>query len=284
MKKVILFSLIFTCSFAFAQKTEKSDLLTSENWLNKKVTLYLFDKSEIKGKVIKETDLDFTIETEFGVSTVRRNSIKEIEEIDPNKKFSFDNPHPTRYFFAPSGIPIDKGTGYYQNLMLTTNFINYGVTDHFSIGGGFEFISLVLGLPIVFITPKFGTKIADDLYLSSGAFLIFSSDIIAGIPFVTGTYGGKESNISLGIGYTFANGEISQNPVLSFSATHRIHDNFSLLTENYFISSSSFSTYFGIHGIRAVSKRNAFDFGAIVIPEIAEYIPALPYVGYSRAF
>ena len=93
--------------------------------------------------------------------------------------------------------------------MLTTNFINYGVTDHFSIGGGFEFISLVLGLPIVFITPKFGTKIADDLYLSSGAFLIFSSDIIAGIPFVTGTYGGKESNISLGIGYTFANGEIS---------------------------------------------------------------------------
>ena len=162
--------------------------------------------------------------------------------------------------------------------MLTTNFINYGVTDHFSIGGGFEFISLV------FITPKFGTKIADGFYLSSGAFLIFSSDIIAGIPFVTGTYGGKESNISLGIGYAFANGEISQNPVLSFSATHRIHDNFSLLTENYFISSSSFSTYFGIHGIRAVSKRNAFDFGAIVIPEIAEYIPALPYVGYSRAF
>jgi hypothetical protein len=117
--------------------------------LSKAVTLYLYDKTEVKGKVIKESETDTTLETYAGASTVRRRAIKKIEEIDPNKKISFDKSHPTRYFFAPSAISIKRGTVYYQNIMLTTSFVNYGVTDHFSIGGG-EFIILVHGSPTMF--------------------------------------------------------------------------------------------------------------------------------------
>ena len=95
------------------------------------------------------------------------------------------------------------------------------------------------------------------------------------------TVGQSETNLSLGLGYGIIGGELSDYPAIMISGTHRISKNIALLSENYVIRDSF---YFGIHGIRILSRKNSFDIGAIVIPEIGEWIPALPYVGYVRVF
>lgn len=69
------------------------------------------------------------------------------------------------------------------------------------------------------------------------------------------------------------------------SGTHRLGNSLALLSENYVIPNSSGNTsFFGIHGIRILSPKNSFDIGAIIIPNIAADIPALPFVGYARSF
>ena len=42
--------------------------------------------------------------------------------------------------------------------------------------------------------------------------------------------------------------------------------------------------YVGVQGIRILSKKNSFDIGGMVIPEIFNEIPVIPYVGYVRIF
>lgn len=68
------------------------------------------------------------------------------------------------------------------------------------------------------------------------------------------------------------------------SGTHRISNGLAILSENYRIPlEEGESFYLGIHGVRFLSEKNAFDIGLIVIPEATGSIP-LPYVGYARAF
>ncbi|HTL82998.1 MAG TPA: hypothetical protein VL651_14895, partial [Bacteroidia bacterium] len=48
----------------------------------------------------------------------------------------FSNPNATRYFFAPSAIPLKKHEGYFQNAYLLANSVNVGITNNITVGGG----------------------------------------------------------------------------------------------------------------------------------------------------
>ena len=94
--------------------------------------------------------------------------------------------------------------------------------------------------------------------------------------------------MTVGLGYGFGSSE----PLLVLSGMHRLGKSISLVSENYFASTGTQDTdefssglgTFGIQGIRIIGKKNSFDIGLIIIPEIVEYVPALPYVGYERTF
>jgi hypothetical protein len=166
--------------------------------------------------------------------------------------------------------------------LLTTNFINYGITKNISIGGGFEFISTLLRKPIWFLTPKIGVNIANNVHVAGGVLVAgLASEGSASLGYGIFTYGDSETNISLGLGYGFVSGELSKYPAVMINGTHRLSNVISLLSENYIIPNSG---YLGIQGLRILSKKNSFDIGAIIIPQIFDFIPALPFVGYSRAF
>ena len=71
-------------------------------------------------------------------------SVKKIQSVNiKSGEYRFPNPNETRYLFAPSAINLKKGEGYYQNTYLLLHSFNYGITDNFSIGGGFEFLSTI---------------------------------------------------------------------------------------------------------------------------------------------
>jgi len=249
------------------------------------VIIKMNNGDEFKGAIIKKNDKIITLSTVNGEINLIAANVKSIENYDYIGKFAFANPHDTRYFFGPSGIPIKKGNGYYQNILVTTNFVNVGLTEHISVGGGFEFISTITGNPVWFLTPKLGFEVAKNVHIGGGVIVAgIAADDIISLGYGVVTLGNTETNLTIGGGYGFANGDLSTFPTIMISGTHRVSNGLALLSENYIIPIDGNTTYLGIHGLRLLSKKNAFDIGAIVIPEIFDFIPALPYVGYARAF
>ena len=279
--KIALISFfIFSISKVFSQ-TETDTLKQAP-----KVLIKMNNGDEFKGHIVKKDKETIVVKTENGVFYLIASNVSSIENYDYEGKFEFANPHDTRYFFGPSGIPIKKRKGYYQNILVTSNFVNYGITKNISIGGGFEFLSTVLGSPIWFLTPKAGFQISQNIHVGGGFIMAgFAAEGTATLGYGVFTLGDSETNLSLGAGYGLIGGEFSDFPAIMLSGTHRIGRSIALLSENYlFPSTFGDPLYFGIHGIRLLSKKNSFDIGVIVIPEIAEFIPALPYVGYVRVF
>jgi hypothetical protein len=241
---------------------------------------------EFKGEIIKQDSSIILLKTEYGEVNLVVANVKSIEEYNYKGKYGFPNPHYTRYFFAPSGMPIEKGKGYYQNLYVTFNFVNVGITKNFSIGGGFEFISTFNGSPIWFLTPKLGFEVAENVHIGTGLLMLgLASEGSASLAYGVLTIGDNETNLSLGTGYGLVDGGFSDYPAIVIAGTSRLSNGLSVLSENYiFPNSLGESLYLGIHGIRLLSRKNAFDIGAMIIPAIAGESLTLPFVGYSRAF
>ena len=250
--------------------------------MNQRVNVTMKNGDDFSGTIIKMDKEIIELKTANGIMQLIASNVKSIKPVDMNQRFSFANPHDTRYFFGPSAIPLEKGEGYYQNIFVLFNFANYGITENLSIGGGFEFLSTITGSPIWFLTPKLGFQVADNVYIGGGAIVAgFASEGFATLGYGAFTLGHADTNISLGVGYGIFEGEISDSPAIMLSGTHRVSNSISLLSENYLLSDVP---YFGIQGIRLMSKKNSFDFGLIVSPAFFEEIPALPYVGYVRVF
>ena len=281
IKHILLLTfLVFSTSVLFGQTIQD----TTKN--AKKVIVKMKNGDEFKGVIIKKDQNTITLKTDNGELNLIASNVNSIESETYTGKFRFANSQDTRYFFGPTGIPIKRKKGYYQNVLLTTNFINYGITKNISIGGGFEFISTVLGRPIWFLTPKVGFDISKNVHVAGGVIMAgFASEGSASLGYGVFTLGTSESNLSVGAGYGFFSGEFSKYPAVMISGTHRLGNSIALLSENYIIPNSYGNTsYFGIHGIRVLSPKNSFDIGAIIIPVIADFIPALPFIGYARSF
>ena len=274
------FLLIFSFSVLSAQQS--SDTLKQA----KKVTITMKNGDEFTGKIIKQDSQTITLLTENGEMNLFADKVKSINDLEYSGKFSYPNPHDTRYFFGPTGIPLKKNKGYYQNILATLNFVNYGISKNISIGGGLEFVTTLLGNPLWLLTPKIGFDLSEKIHLGGG----FIMGGIAGegsaiLPYGVFTLGTSETNVSLGAGYGIIDGTVSDYPAIMISGTHRVRNGLALLTENYIIPySKDNSVYFGIQGIRLLFRQNSFDIGAIVSSSFFNAIPALPFVGFARVF
>lgn len=280
LKIKALIILFFTLSVMYSQQEENA---VEEKQI---VIIKMKNGDQFRGEIIDQNSNTIVLKTDNGEFKLSAANVDSIEKSEYRGEFTFENPHDSRYFFGPSAIPVKKRKGYYQNLMITTNFVNYGISKNLSIGGGFEFISTVTGNPIWFFTPKVGFDINKNFHVGGGVIMAgFAARGAATLGYGVVTVGHAESNITLGAGYGFVSGEFAEYPPFMVSGTHRITNSIALLSENYFIPNSENAlNYFGIQGIRVLSEKNSFDIGGIVIPAIADVVPALPYVGYVRVF
>ena len=188
---LIVILMLVVCSNAFSQEVVSGQPV-------KMVEIKLHDGSSVMGELVFETVESITVRTSFGDLVIKRTDIKELIEIESSQikdgKYWFKNPNSTRYLFGPTGRNLKKGKGYYQNVLITTNLAHYGITDWFSIGGGFEGISTFAGEPIFFIMPKFGFEITERFSVGAGyvyanaAAVIEDGDGFEGIGLAYGTF------------------------------------------------------------------------------------------------
>ncbi|MCH8557649.1 MAG: hypothetical protein LAT84_07505 [Balneolia bacterium] len=250
------------------------------------------DGSIFVGELISESSEAIVLLTESsGEITIRRANISRMTLVDTGRVVNgrnwYENPHPTRYLFAPNAIGLKKGKGYYQNTWVFFNNVNYGVSDNFSVGLGLVPLFLFGTSTPVWITPKVSFPVIDEqLHLSAGALLggiIGTDGGIGGVFFGSATYGSTDSNVSLSLGYGYSDAEISSTPVLNLSAMHRISRRSYIITENYFFPGSGENVIISA-AYRFAAESASLDFGLVRPLEDFGTVIGIPWLGIAIPF
>lgn len=257
------------------------------------VKITTLSKQTFIGELIVEDVEQVTIKTEsVGQIRIERENIKSIEKIDSsrikNGTYWFDNAHATRYFFAPNGIGLEKGEGYYQNTWVLFNNVNYGISDHISIGGGVIplFLFGTSETPI-WLQPKVTFPIQERLFYVGGGAMIggvvgVDTEPI-GLFYGSATIGNRDKNVSVSLGYGYAGSEIADTPVINISGMTRIARKFYLLSENYIVPGANDGVLMSF-GARWVSETIAIDFGLFRPLKGAGGIVGVPWLGVAIPF
>lgn len=248
------------------------------------------------GTIIERNDKEIILLTEGKTKVhIPIETIQDIRSI-PSSHFHdgeywFPNPNETRYLYAPSAFNLKKGEGYYQNTYLFINSFNYGFTDNFSFGVGFEFLSTFGSFggdfnPIFFLTPKYSMQVSENLRVGIGVLYGNVSDLVGGfgVGYGLATYGNPEHNATLGLGFGFFDGDFSTDPVITISGMTRISRRISLVTENWFFPAD---VYRGIltYGIRFFGESMSVDLALINNTDIATAFPiGIPYIDFVVKF
>lgn len=243
------------------------------------------DGNRFIGTLVSEDSEKVVVRTsEMGEFTIFRTNIKSLSPVDAerikNGQYWFVNPHATRYFFSPSAIGLRQGEGYYQNTWVFFNNANIGLTDNFSIGGGFipTFLFGMWKTP-AWLQPKISIPIAtDNVYVSVGALVGGVLGELdqggAGIVYATTTFGSPDRNVSPGIGFGFAGSEWASTPMVSISGMLRKGRTLYVISENYLFPGVDGFLGFGSLGVRWAPEIFAVDFALI-----RELNPSSSYIG-----
>ena len=237
------------------------------------------------------------INTKIGILKIPKNTIRSITHPEKYQlvhgEYWPENPHSTRHFWGPSSYGLRKGEGYYQNSWIFFNQVSYGFSDHFTLGVGFIPLFIFGGVAETpaWLTPKFNFNYKN----GKGAYVICTiifgvlgaSSEFAGILYGTNTFGNRDKQLTLGLGYGYSsNGGITSTPTVSVSAMIRTSKKWALLTENYLLAvgdSDSFGFISG--GARYMGRKLAIDFGGFIpVTSEIERLFVLPWLGITVPF
>ncbi|MCK4822692.1 hypothetical protein KA005_43415 [bacterium] len=254
-------------------------------------------------------------------------------------KYWMPNPHDSRHFFAPTARSMPKGEGYFQDIYLVVVSANYGFTDYLTIGGGLSIIPGISAKEQgYFIYPKVGFDLTEKISIGGGFIyvnfpgyednmiedtitipVVYNGQIIgdttmlwvideestlyrsnAGIMFAVGTYGNRENNITLGVGYAYLIDEFLKHPIIMVGGMYRLSRRSALVTENWFMRSwheadewddyttGYYNTSIISYGIRFFGERMSIDLAFFQITGemgFDEFIfPGIPYLDFVVKF
>lgn len=240
------------------------------------VRLVMYDGTTRMGELIDANANEFRIRTrKMGDVVVPKYLVQGVVELTADQYVRLTdsvvgralslNPQSSRYFFAPSGIQLKQGEGYFQS-NIALNSVSLGVNDHITIGGLISFVGAGGSL-------KIGKELAPNVHASFGGigFTDYYGELErpVGLMFANITWGTEDRNLTINIGtgskfevglgdilaYTVDSVEYSYNPgyfypqytlteyeqlwvrplLLNVSAMNQIAENRWFITENYLI-------------------------------------------------
>ncbi len=220
----------------------------------------------IVGTILSETATELVVKTEtLGTIIVSKDKISEkvlLSVIDNQ----FDLSNPNRYFVLTNHNGLPKGKGYYQNTWVFFNQIKYGISDNFSVGAGMVPLFL-FGLSTPFwVIPSLNFPVVKDKFsVGSNLLILFApgESVSAGFLTFGGTIGNRHNNLSLNLGYGFAEDEWAESPLVSVSGMFRTGKKHYLLAENYFLNALDETFVLSLFGGRYNFGSISLDYGLI---------------------
>jgi hypothetical protein len=249
--------------------------------------------------------------TEISIRTLRIKSIRQIDKENvKQEEYWHENKNYSRNYYGPTGIGLEKGNGYYQNIMLVWNHLAYSFSDYFTLGIDFEIVSILSRLsgepifednpmPVTALTPKFSFQTSEKTHLGFGAIGLFvpGTDyyIDAGIGYGVFTYGDKNRNGTLGFGLPYFEGGFElKSQIVTLSGQYRLSPKISLLSENWLlffregngINDDSQTIYIGVQGMRYLARELTWDFGIALLGVSGEdtFFFPVPYISVVFPF
>lgn len=305
MKQVLIFLIGVCCYISNA----KSQITNQPSIDSSKIVIELNNGNLIEGKKVSDDGREIGVITaDKGLVFIPKFEIRNISFSGNLAKIAgnviFDNPHPSRYLYSPSGITLKKGHGYVQAIYYLVYQGQYALSDHISVGLTTSYI----GAPLL-VNFKYSTKITkeDDKspnwyfttgFQGGGAWFIprtYMGVVYAGL-----TYGTAESNVTINAGYLGLQREVteyrydpvngyknvvstsnSKEPAISFSWNQRISKTASFLGEFWVVN----KTLVGGPGMRFYSgKKNALDIAVLGGTSFGggSGIFGIPFVSFTR--
>ena len=254
--------------------------------VNEKVKIVTNDGTVLTGTLSLSDSESVTIKTAYGETKINRSEIVSLDYIDreSDDDSEDDRYSGSHYLFGQSAYGLKKGQAYYENTYLFLNSFTYGVSDNFSIGGGFEVASPLFGgeFPITFITPKLSIPFEGGAFAVTSTVFVFPYDggFAAGLLSGALTLGNLRSNFTLGVGagFTFEDGIEDGFVPFSVSGIQRVSEKLSLITENVFVAGDGFTEGIISGGVRIHGENGNFLTISLFRPtEDTGFVFALPF-------
>ena len=167
MTRIIIICLLLSFSFfSIIVAQDKEQKFRPDSGL---VVLTVNSGEEFVGTILAEDAREVSIRLQNGkMLIIPAYTVKSIRKLSSSTlikgKPVFANPHPSRYFYTPSAIPMDKGEVYIQTLYAVAYQVQFGVTENFSLGA----TTTIVGTPLA-LTAKYSIKIDEKNTLAAVA-------------------------------------------------------------------------------------------------------------------
>ena len=275
----MLILLTWTLSAEAAQAGRDVDIRIAEPGVIQRLTLT--DGSQVYGRV-ESIDADgLVFRSIVGVTlAVPRTGIADLRSVEGRVvagEFVPADSHNTRLMFAPTARALKRGEGYF-GVYYVLPFVQVGVTDRLSIGGGTPLVfGGGSGRPVWF-TPKLQVLGRPNVQAAVGVIHISGiEDVNAGIAYGVTTLGHDDAAATLGLGYAYS-GEGDYSAIVMVGGDRRQSARIKWITENWFWRGGGFVS----GGVRFIGQRLSADV-SLVVPLIDETF-AVPVVSFAWGF
>lgn len=246
--------------------------------------LVLKDGSRVFGTVERQTDDEVVLRTQAGATvTARRSEIASLRIVEgriERGEFIRSDLHRTRLFFAPTARSLRRGEVSFGVFQFIAPFVQVGVTDRISIGGG---TPLLFGIDEwdrpFWITPKVQVLNGRQAKAAVGLLHVFDTDGDGGgIAYGVGTFGNSDNAGTLGAGLMYSGDD--RGWIIMGGAEGRVSRSVKVMTENYIWKNGD-----GIlsGGIRLLGERLSADL-ALAVPIGFDELIAFPVVNFVYVF
>ena len=245
--------------------------------------LVLNDGSRIYGVVESESESEVVFRATSGalLTTARERivSLRPVTGRIVRGEFHRDDPNDTRLLFGPTGRAVPKGQVYLGVYQILMPFVQVGVTDRFSIGGGTPLIFNIDDLDrLYWITPKLQLFSGNGTHAAVGLYHSFVGRDGAGIAYgvVTKDVGSGSLTAGAGLAYSTAG---DRGGVFMVGGEAPVKRNINVVTENYFWGSTAVTS----GGFRFFGEHLSADVGvALMFPDGEAF--AFPVVNFVYRF
>lgn len=245
--------------------------------------LTLRDGSRIYGVVERQTEEQIEFRTISGsIISARTSDVVSLKQITGSMiegEFLPDDRNQTRLFFAPTGRSLPKGDVSFGAYEFVMPFVQVGVTDRFSFGGG---TPLLFGFDEserpFWITPKYQFLNRGNVQAAAGLFHLFAGGENAGIAYGVVTVGGSSASLSAGAGMGYMD-DGGRAAVVMVGGDRRVRRNLKVMTENYVWDGGGIVSA----GVRFIGERLSADIGLAVPLGVSGFVAA-PVVNFVYVF
>jgi hypothetical protein len=259
----------------------------------------LKDGQQLHGVVVHEDHQVVVVELpdgdrlELPARQVKDISVQRNVQVRDNGEIWFQDPNRTRYLYAPSGMMLRQGEGYFSQKELFFSSLSYGLTDNITVQAGAVLPAWLIPGAFNFIGGvKVGGSIGDRLHLAVGAQGLAVPGLgtgfggAVGFVFGTATYGTPDAHLSLGLGKPFmlfnGGGGLDSSVIGTLSGNIRVSQRAALVTENWLLMAPGANLngqlpMLNSLAVRLFGESWAVDLGGIYVPGTPMLIPWLDF-------